>query len=70
MTAKQLRLLAALVNDIATNGGSCGAEWLAHHLADICANTNPRFDRDRFLAACYANSRFPTKTPAAWKALA
>lgn len=58
MTRKHFNAIARLVNDIATNGGSAGAEYLAFHLSAICADGNPNFDRDRFLAACFKNSKF------------
>lgn len=29
-----------------------GAGWTAHNIADALEKDNPRFDRERFLAAC------------------
>jgi hypothetical protein len=50
MTRRHFRALAALVADVQANGGSIGAEALAHRLADLCKAESPRFDRQRFLA--------------------
>jgi hypothetical protein len=52
MTRRHFNALAELVADVATHGGSIGAEALADRLADICERSNDRFDRDRFLTAC------------------
>ena len=49
MTKQHLEFLAALIN-AAHNGTS--AETLATMAAAYCADTNPRFDKARFLAAC------------------
>lgn len=56
MTQKHFIALAALVASVKEQGGSIGYEKLANDLADICAESNERFDRTRFLAACGAVS--------------
>lgn len=33
-------------------GATYGIEVMARRLSDVMARDNPRFDRDRFLAAC------------------
>lgn len=53
MTRRQFEALAALVKGYADNGGGVGWNKLAHDLAALCAADNPRFDRDRFIAACF-----------------
>lgn len=52
MSRKHYIELAALCSELV--GGQ--REYVAHKLADICKRDNPRFDRDRFLAACGVES--------------
>lgn len=52
MTRKDFNALAALVKTVKDGSGACGYQWLAHRLADICAEDNPRFDWSRFITAC------------------
>lgn len=44
--------LAAMVREVAEGSRSIGYEKLASNLADILAQGNPSFDRERFMAAC------------------
>lgn len=54
MTKKHFEALAEIVRD------ACGfayvnkhaQRWLALRLAAVCQETNPRFDRERFMRAC------------------
>jgi hypothetical protein len=61
MTRKDFELIAMTLKDT-TEGfdadGDCrfGVEVAALNLADALATTNPRFDRERFLAACGVQS--------------
>lgn len=52
MTTKHFRQLAALCNRIAEGPRSIGVEKLAHELAAICEEANPRFNRPTFFVAC------------------
>ncbi|WP_109798667.1 hypothetical protein [Novosphingobium meiothermophilum] len=61
MTRKDYELIAAAVSearaDMADHPGRlAGAAQTARRLASALRTTNPRFDRDRFLAACGVDS--------------
>lgn len=53
MTKKHFEALAAIVNDNRFDGSRKEAcESIARDMADLFAEENPRFDRERFLTAC------------------
>ena len=52
MTMKHFRQLADLVATYQDRIPDPDLVDLAGDLADVCAQTNPRFDRGRFLTAC------------------
>lgn len=56
MTRKHFQKLA----DIARQLPGPDGDWLSEQLADMAAEENPRFDRDRFMVACGR----PAPTPA------
>jgi hypothetical protein len=59
MTRKHFEAIAAAISDARndpivckTLGALDGVTILANKLADVCAGSNGRFDRGRFLRAC------------------
>ena len=52
MSKKDFEALAEVVRFASGCTEARSVEWWAHELADVCAKTNPRFDRARFLKAC------------------
>ena len=52
MTRKDYIAIANAICEASHTAPSAAIDTLAHKLADVCANDNPRFDRQRFLAAC------------------
>lgn len=61
MTRKHFKTIAAALADLRPNNptgwvsiGSALALWsdCVYRMANLCADSNPRFDRDKFLAAC------------------
>lgn len=52
MTRKDFELIAAVLRNAPLHTQGCAyVDELAEDFADALAETNPRFDRDRFLAA-------------------
>lgn len=59
MTKKDFEAIARAVSDTwddpivcETPGASIGVNVLANRIADVCVESNERFDKDRFLRAC------------------
>ena len=56
MSRKDFNAIAAAINRAAFNsvhnGGFAAVRDAAQQIADACADSNPRFDRNRFLTAC------------------
>jgi hypothetical protein len=62
MTRKDFELIAAAIRDATADAlraygssGKAGAEKVARLMATTLKQTNPRFDKERFLAACDIN---------------
>lgn len=49
---RHFAFIAAVIADLQNDTGRATRLHMAHHFADACARTNPRFDRARFLRAC------------------
>lgn len=54
--ARLTKLEASMQTDGYKSGRSDGIRTIALRLADKLGDFNPRFNRDEFLAACYAES--------------
>lgn len=52
MTKKDYELIAGVIRSIGVNGIESDRVDMAQAFARALEDTNPRFDRDRFLAAC------------------
>lgn len=57
MTKKHFIAIAASINDVREScSDSPETVWaldeVSNNIADVCADTNPNFDRERFLEAC------------------
>jgi hypothetical protein len=56
MTKRDFEAIAAVVLDLWASADSVSERYMvedtAHALADVCAESNEKFDRDRFLQAC------------------
>lgn len=52
LTRREINALAEMVAAIHNNGGVIGSVQLAEKVADVCAKSNPYFDRKRFYFAC------------------
>ena len=52
MSKKHFKLLAAVMLEIKPDRDISDWQNACSAIASVCAMTNPRFDRDRFLRAC------------------
>ncbi len=53
MTKKHFVAIAAAIKELWENSDNVDAvDEVARAIADVCADSNPRFNRARFLSAC------------------
>lgn len=52
MTRKDFQLIADAISELNNYDGDDAYSYIANVFADRLADTNPRFDRNRFLEAC------------------
>lgn len=62
LTRQHFVLFAAAIKDACIHDDD--RQRIAHAFARICQNSNPRFNRDRFLSACGVDSAQADRAPA------